>query len=152
MFSRWLPIDGDGEAREMEGEARDELTRDEFGTGVEPAVRGGEELHDESRSVRSDDAVSECFKKFSERGPSMERGSQAKGHVRRLLAGREGPSEGTNIPLSPIINFVVPRCTFTARGSSSAPPVAEGCHVPRVRAFGGRRCGFEAPRARSPGQ
>ncbi len=107
MFSRWLPIDGDGEAREMEGEARDELTRDEFGTGVEPAVRGGEELHDESRSVRSDDAVSECFKKFSERGPSMERGSQAKGHVRRLLAGREGPSEGTNIPLSPIINFVV---------------------------------------------
>ena len=107
MFSRWLPIDRDGEAREMEGEARDELTRDEFGTGVELAVRGGEELHDESRSVRSDDAVSECFKKFSERGPSMERGSQAKGHVRRLLAGREGPSEGTNIPLSPIINFVV---------------------------------------------
>ena len=105
MFSRWLPIDGDGEARmDGEGEARDELTRDEFGTGVELAVRGGEELHDESRSVRSDDAVSECFKKFSARGPSMERGSQAKGHVRRLLAGREGPSEGTNIPLSPIIN------------------------------------------------
>ena len=70
MFSRWLPIDGDGEAREMEGEARDELTRDEFGTGVEPAVRGGEELHDESRSVRSDDAVSECFKKeCSPQGP-----------------------------------------------------------------------------------
>ena len=101
MFSRCLPIDGDGDAdgRDGDGDARDELTRDEFGTGVEPAVRGGEELHDESRSVRSDDAVSECFKKFSECGPSMERGSQAKGHVRRLLAGREGRSEGIKDPI-----------------------------------------------------
>ena len=133
MFSRWLPIDGDGEAREMEGEARDELTRDEFGTGVEPAVRGGEELHDESRSVRSDDAVSECFKKFSARGPSMERGSQAKGHVRRLLAGREGPSEGIKDPIFADNQFrPEPRCNFTPRGSSSAPPVAERCRVPGV--------------------